>query len=111
MKTDPLQYDAASVHRNVIMFATSSAVPYRPTGTPLPLRAMTSSIVDPVATGPLGRWLELPPEGRTGVQFLFVLLGDFRVFVLVFCLAGEGGRRGLLRAAAWTFAAASSSPM
>jgi hypothetical protein len=46
------------------------------------------TILDPLATGPLARWLGY--EGTalaTAVLLLFVLLGDFRVFLLVFRLA------------------------
>jgi len=39
------------------------------------------TLIDPVATGPLVAWLG---GGGTALGLLFVLLGDFRVFVLVF---------------------------
>lgn len=58
------------------------------------------TLLDPVATGPLGGWLDLAPATRTGVQFLFVFLGDLRVFLLVMALAGLP--HALLRALAWT---------
>jgi hypothetical protein len=62
------------------------------------------TVVDPLATGPVGRWLDLGDAGVTGVMLLFVLIGDFRVFALVFGLAG-GARHvpaALGRAARWT---------
>jgi hypothetical protein len=62
------------------------------------------TLVDPIATGPGARWLELSDAAKTGVMLLFVLLGDFRVFALVFGLAG-GAREvpaALGRAARWT---------
>lgn len=44
------------------------------------------TLLDPIATGPLaGR---LPAPAPTGLSLLFVLLGDFRVFLLVSFLAG-----------------------
>ena len=51
------------------------------------------ALVDPIATGPLG-WPLLP----------FVLLGDFRVFLLVLAVMHPTRARGtvLLEAAAWT---------
>jgi hypothetical protein len=59
------------------------------------------TLLDPLASGPLARWLGLSPGATTAVVFAFVLIGDFRVFALVFGLADE--RRGyLVRAAAWT---------
>ena len=59
------------------------------------------TLLDPVAGGPLSRWLGLPAGVVTGIAFGFVLLGDFRVFALVFGLADS--RRGYLaRAAAFS---------
>lgn len=49
------------------------------------------TIVDPIATGPLSR--ALPEAGRQAVMLLFVLLGDWRVLLLVFALAYGTGRR------------------
>src|SRR5204863_8155794 len=65
------------------------------------------TIVDPIAGGPLLRWLGIGDEPvAMVVVFFFVLLGDFRVFVLLFGLAARHtGRplgRVLLEAAAWT---------
>jgi hypothetical protein len=65
------------------------------------------TMLDPLAGGPLLRWLGLADRpGAMVVVFLFVLLGDFRVFVLVFGLAtiraGRGLRSALIEAAAWT---------
>lgn len=66
------------------------------------------TMLDPLAGGPVLRWLGLADRpGALVVVFFFVLLGDFRVFVLVFALetirAGRGVPRALLEAAAWTF--------
>jgi hypothetical protein len=66
------------------------------------------TMLDPFAGGPVLRWLGLADRpGAMVVIFFFVLLGDFRVFVLVFALeairAGRGVRRALLEAAGWTF--------
>jgi hypothetical protein len=66
------------------------------------------TMLDPLAGGPLLRWLGLADHpGAMAVVFLFVLLGDFRVLVLVFGLeairAGRGVRRACLEASAWTF--------
>jgi len=64
------------------------------------------TLVDPIATGPLTRALALPDAVATALMLLFVLLGDFRVFLLVCHLASP--RRDLRRAAfvagAWTLA-------
>jgi hypothetical protein len=58
------------------------------------------TMLDPVAGGPLARGLGLSPPATTSIAFWFVLLGDFRVFALVFGLADE--RRGrFARAAAF----------
>jgi hypothetical protein len=59
------------------------------------------ALLDPLANGPLARALSLSPAARTAVMLAFVLLGDFRVFALVFLLARER-RRALLRAALCT---------
>jgi hypothetical protein len=62
------------------------------------------TLVDPIATGPLVRALALPESAATALGLLFVLLGDFRVFLLVFHLA-DGARdlrAALRRAALWT---------
>ena len=66
------------------------------------------TIVDPFAGGPLLRWLGLADGPiATAVMFLFVLLGDFRVFVLIFALMAIHARRplrgALAEAALWTF--------
>lgn len=44
------------------------------------------TLLDPIATGPLARGLA--PPAPTALSLLFVLLGDFRVFLLVAYLAG-----------------------
>jgi hypothetical protein len=64
------------------------------------------TIVDPLCTGPLVRGLGLEGGAATAVMLFFVLLGDFRVFFLLFALrdgpsplpAAAG------RAARWTLA-------
>ena len=63
------------------------------------------TLVDPIATGPLLRALG-PEAGAASLALplLFVLLGDFRVYLLVFALASPTSelRRAFLTAAAWT---------
>jgi hypothetical protein len=76
------------------------------------LRAYTlaftlETLLDPLAGGPLLRWLDLADQPvALGVVFLCVLLGDFRVFLLVFGLAALGTGRPLrpavVAAAGWT---------
>ena len=51
------------------------------------------TILDPIATGPLARGLDLSDAAQTAVMLLFVLLGDWRVLLLVFALALPPGRR------------------
>ncbi len=68
------------------------------------------TMLDPIATGPLLRALGLADaSGGTAVMLFFVLLGDLRVYLLVFALlAIAAGRRwtsALPTAAAWTLAA------
>ncbi|MEO8600995.1 MAG: hypothetical protein ABI629_00315 [bacterium] len=64
------------------------------------------TLVDPLATGPLLRVLGFGDGGSTAVTLLFVLLGDFRVYLLMFGLlsiaAGRSWRSALPRAAGWT---------
>jgi hypothetical protein len=62
------------------------------------------TLLDPVATGPLSRALGLSGAAATTLMFGFVLLGDFRVLLLLFA---EGGAardrsRAMRRAAAFT---------
>jgi hypothetical protein len=46
------------------------------------------TILDPVATGPLTRWLEAGDSALgTAILLFFVLLGDFRVYLLLFYLS------------------------
>lgn len=61
------------------------------------------TILDSFATGPLSRWLGIygTPFG-TAVLLAFVLLGDFRVLLLVFRLARPRAR-WIVQAALWTF--------
>jgi hypothetical protein len=65
-----------------------------------------ATVVDPLCTGPMVAWLDLGGRAASGVMIAFVLLGDFRVFLLVFRLAGPDGRlgRAAAEAAVWTFA-------
>lgn len=64
------------------------------------------TIVDPVCTGPLTRWLGLEGGAATALMLPFVLLGDFRVYLLLFALRdgpvpiGPAARR----AGMWTLA-------
>ena len=69
------------------------------------------TMLDPLAGGPLLRWLGLATGSvATVVTIAFVLLGDFRVFLLLFALialhdgrdAGAALRVASLRAAIWT---------
>jgi hypothetical protein len=65
------------------------------------------ALVDPIANGPLVRALGWSGTGAASLLlFVFVWLGDFRVFALAFGLgAGEGDRpRALVGAAAASFA-------
>lgn len=46
------------------------------------------TVVDPIATGPLIRWLGAAESGLgTAIPLVFVLLGDFRVYLLIFGMA------------------------
>jgi len=63
------------------------------------------TLLDSFATGPLSRWLGLHGTGTgTAVLLFFVLLGDYRVFVLLLRLARPATPLGshLAQAAAWT---------
>jgi hypothetical protein len=64
------------------------------------------TILDPIATGPFVRWLGAGDTGLgTAILLTFVLLGDFRVYLLLFRL-GRMERplaQVLTEAAAWTF--------
>lgn len=53
------------------------------------------TLVDPVATGPLLGALDWGATGGTVVGLLFVLLGDFRVFLLLFALSDDGAPRSV----------------
>lgn len=61
------------------------------------------TLLDSFATGPLSRWLGIAgTTAGTVLMLAFVLLGDFRVLVLVLRLARPPGR-WLRDAALWTF--------
>jgi hypothetical protein len=60
------------------------------------------TMLDPLVGGPLLRALGPPPAVGTAVVLVFVLLGDFRVYWLLFALALRDARRGALLAAAAT---------
>jgi hypothetical protein len=64
------------------------------------------TLLDPVATGPFTRWIGASDTSLgTAILLLFVLLGDFRVYLLVFFLAwlDRPFARILAAAAGWTF--------
>jgi hypothetical protein len=63
------------------------------------------TMLDPIATGPLTRWLGVGEAGLgTAILLTFVLLGDFRVYLLMFRLARfeRPLARVLLESAGWT---------
>ncbi|HSP98995.1 MAG TPA: hypothetical protein VL049_17370 [Candidatus Dormibacteraeota bacterium] len=65
------------------------------------------TMLDPLATGPLLRALGVADGAAgTAVMIVFVLLGDFRVYLLLFALLavaeGRSWRAALPTAAAWT---------
>ena len=60
------------------------------------------TLLDPLAAGPLVEGLDLGNTATEALMLLFVLLGDFRVFLLVFHLAGR--ERNLGRALLWASA-------
>jgi hypothetical protein len=51
------------------------------------------TLIDPIATGPLVSALQLGETGATAMGLTFVLLGDFRVFVLVLTVASPDRSR------------------
>ena len=63
-----------------------------------------ATIVDPLCTGPMVEWLDLGTGATSAVMIAFVLLGDFRVFLLVFFLTRPDRRlgRAAAEAALWT---------
>jgi hypothetical protein len=64
------------------------------------------TMLDPFATGPLVRWLGAGDTGLgTAILLTFVLLGDFRVYLLIFRLArlDTPFASVLAQSAAWTF--------
>jgi len=62
------------------------------------------TIVDPIATGPITHALGLGETASTGVMLAFVLIGDFRVFLLVSYLtrSERSLRTAALEAGLWT---------
>ncbi len=58
------------------------------------------TLLDPIATGPLTRVAELGESASTAVMLLFVLLGDFRVFLPVLFLTRPGA--GFSSALGWS---------
>lgn len=62
------------------------------------------TIVDPFATGPLLRWMRIEGTLATYCTLPFVLIGDFRVYLLIFfVIAPERGvATAVTRALAWT---------
>jgi hypothetical protein len=62
------------------------------------------TLIDPFATGPLLRWLRVEAPTTTYTMLAFVLLGDFRVYLLIFfVLAPERGVGGaVVQAGLWT---------
>lgn len=62
------------------------------------------TLLDPISTGPAVEWLDLGFDATSALMVCFVLIGDFRVFLLVF--HGTDPRRRLARslgvAALWT---------
>jgi hypothetical protein len=65
-----------------------------------------ATVLDPLCTGPLVAWLELGRRAASAVMIAVVLLGDFRVFLLVFRLTRRDRRlgRAAAEAALWTLA-------
>jgi hypothetical protein len=63
------------------------------------------TMLDPIATGPLTAALGFTGLAATALLFLFVVLGDFRVLVVLFTEAGRAAdlRAGVRRAAALSF--------
>lgn len=62
------------------------------------------TLADPFCTGPLVLWLELGSRASSAIMIAFVLLGDFRVFFLVFFLTRADRRVGPVvgKSALWT---------
>jgi hypothetical protein len=62
------------------------------------------TLIDPFATGPLARWLGIEEPLATYWMVLFVLLGDFRVYLLLFYVLEpeEGVADAVGLAALWT---------
>jgi len=64
------------------------------------------TLIDPLATGPILRALDLQGGAATAVMVVFVLLGDLRVYLLLFALlaiaAGRRWQNAVPRAVGWT---------
>lgn len=67
------------------------------------------TILDPIATGPLTQWCNAAESSLgTAILLTFVLLGDFRVYLLIFRIARlaqieRSIAQVVLESAAWTF--------
>lgn len=65
---------------------------------------LVETLLDPIATGPLLRWLELGGVLADNAMVPFVLLGDYRVFLLLLAVASPERpfAAAAAEAAAWT---------
>jgi hypothetical protein len=65
---------------------------------------MIESVADPYVTGPLLRHFGIEGDAATACMVAFVLIGDFRVYLLLFYVMTpeRGAIAAFLRAAAWT---------
>lgn len=65
------------------------------------------TVLDPFVTVPLVRWLSVEEPEATLLRSAFALIGDFRVYLLVFFVLEpqRGLRRAILRAIRWTIVA------
>lgn len=78
------------------------AIPFMNAYAPL---FVIETVVDPWVTGPLVRYLSLGDVAANSLMVPFVLLGDFRVYLVVFYLMapGRGVAPAAVEAALWTF--------
>jgi hypothetical protein len=65
------------------------------------------TVLDPFVTGPLARWLSIEEPDAALLKSASALIGDFRVYLLVFFVLEpqRGTRRAILRAIRWTIVA------